>query len=307
MNLQHYFSHNPVLLKESIENLITDQNGIYVDVTFGGGGHSSALLKKLDRKATLIALDKDQEAIKKNLIKDKRFHLFHENFIYIKRILNRYHIKKVSGILADLGISSHQIENPMRGFSYRLKNCILDMRMNQNDIYSAQYVLNKYSKNKLFHMFSEYGEFRNARRIVEKILKKRFKQPIKTTSDLMNIFFLKKVSFEKKRRFFARIFQSIRIEVNNEINFLKDFLIESSNLLLPGGRIAMISYHSVEDRIIKYFFKTGILNQRKGYIVNKKNMIPFKMIHKKVIRPNHLEIKNNPRSRSAGLRIAEKL
>ncbi|WP_185870706.1 16S rRNA (cytosine(1402)-N(4))-methyltransferase RsmH [Blattabacterium cuenoti] len=311
MNLQHYsYYHNPVLLKESIENLITDKNGIYVDVTFGGGGHSSALLKRLDRKAILIALDKDKEAIKNNFIKDERFRLFHDNFIHIKHILNYNHIQKVSGVLADLGISSYQIDNPIRGFSYRF-NCILDMRMNQDDPYSAQYILNKYSKNKLFHIFYEYGEFKNARKIVEKILERRFNKPIKTTFDLMNIFLLKKVSFKRKRRFFSRLFQSLRIEVNNEINCLKHFLLESSKILLPGGRIAIISYHSIEDRIIKYFFKTGIFQKKKEETIiissDKKSMIPFKMIHKKIIKPNSLEIINNPRSRSARLRIAEKL
>ncbi|WP_185851781.1 16S rRNA (cytosine(1402)-N(4))-methyltransferase RsmH [Blattabacterium cuenoti] len=307
MNLRHdFYSHNPVLLKESIENLITDKNGIYVDVTFGGGGHSYALLKRLDKRATLIALDKDKEAIKNNFIKDERFHLFHDNFIHIKHILNCNHIKKVSGLLADLGISSLQIENPLRGFSYRLRNCILDMRMNQDDPYSAQYIINKYSKDKLFHMFYEYGEFKNAKKIVKKILRERFNKPIKTTFDLKKIFFLKKVSFKEKKNFFSRLFQSLRIEVNNEINFLKNLLIESSKIMQKGGRIAIISYHSIEDRIVKSFFKTGFFLKKKGIINIHNDMIPFRMIHKKVIKPNRLEIINNPRSRSARLRIAEK-
>ncbi|AFJ90691.1 16S rRNA (cytosine(1402)-N(4))-methyltransferase RsmH [Blattabacterium sp. (Blaberus giganteus)] len=297
MNNQSH--HKSVLTKESIENLITDQNGIYVDATFGGGGHSYAILKKLNKKATLIALDQDKESIKKNWIEDKRFHLFHNNFIHIRDILNRNHIGKVSGILADLGISSLQIDNPERGFSNQL-NCILDMRMNQESSYSAQNVINECSREELFHIFYEYGEFKNAKKIVDKIFKKRFKKNITTTSDLIHLFFIKG-SFKKRKKFFARLFQSIRIEVNNEINILKNFLLESSRILFPGGRIAMISYHSIEDRIIKYFFKKGI-------IINKKKLktLPFRMIHKKVIKPNIQEIINNPRSRSAKLRIAEK-
>ncbi|WP_185863463.1 16S rRNA (cytosine(1402)-N(4))-methyltransferase RsmH [Blattabacterium cuenoti] len=298
MNFQYH--HKPVLIKESIENLITDQNGIYVDATFGGGGHSYELLKKLNKKATLIALDQDKESIKKNWIKDKRFHLFHNNFIHIRDILNQNCIDKVSGILVDLGISSYQIDNPIRGFSNRF-NCILDMRMNQESFYSAQNVLNESSKEKLFHIFSEYGEFKNAKKIVNKILKKRLIKNITTTLDLTHIFFIKG-SFKKRKRFFSRLFQSIRIEVNNEINILKNFLLESSKIIFPKGRIAVISYHSIEDRIIKYFLKKGI-------IINKINLnpLPFRMIHKKVIKPSYQEIIKNPRSRSARLRIAEKI
>ncbi|WP_341660601.1 16S rRNA (cytosine(1402)-N(4))-methyltransferase RsmH [Blattabacterium cuenoti] len=293
------YNHEPVLLEESIKNLITNPNGIYVDTTFGGGGHSDAILKKLNQKGTLIALDQDQESIKRNLIIDKRFHLFHNNFIHIRNILNQNRIDKVSGILVDLGISSLQIDNPIRGFSNRY-NCILDMRMNQESLYSAQHVINEYSKQELFHIFYEYGEFKNARKIAEKIFKTRLKKNIKTAFDLVHLFFIKG-SFKKRKRFFARLFQSIRIEVNNEINVLKDFLLESSKILLTGGRIAVISYHSIEDRIIKYFFKKGIIIDKINF-----KTLPFRMIHKKVIKPSFQEIINNPRSRSAKLRIAEK-
>ncbi|WP_341653237.1 16S rRNA (cytosine(1402)-N(4))-methyltransferase RsmH [Blattabacterium cuenoti] len=293
------YHHVPVLLEESIEKLITNPNGIYVDTTFGGGGHSDAILKKLNQKGTLIALDQDQESIKRNLILDKRFHLFHNNFIHIRDILNQNRIDKVSGILVDLGISSLQIDNPIRGFSNR-SNCILDMRMNQESLYSAQHVINEYSKQELFHIFYEYGEFKNAKKIAEKIFKTRLKKNIKTALDLVRIFFIKG-SFKKRKRFFARLFQSIRIEVNNEINVLKNFLLESSKILLTGGRIAVISYHSIEDRIIKYFFKKGIIIDKINF-----KTLPFRMIHKKVIKPSFQEIINNPRSRSARLRIAEK-
>ncbi|WP_341659294.1 16S rRNA (cytosine(1402)-N(4))-methyltransferase RsmH [Blattabacterium cuenoti] len=185
------YHHEPVLLEESIENLITNPNGIYVDTTFGGGGHSDAILKKLNQKGTLIALDQDQESIKRNLIIDKRFHLFHNNFIHIRDILNQNRIDKVSGILVDLGISSLQIDNPIRGFSNR-SNCILDMRMNQESLYSAQHVINECSKQELFHIFYEYGEFKNARKIAEKIFKTRLKKNIKTAMDLVHLFFIKR-------------------------------------------------------------------------------------------------------------------
>ncbi|ACY40402.1 S-adenosyl-methyltransferase MraW [Blattabacterium sp. (Blattella germanica) str. Bge] len=301
MGFQHfYYHHEPVLLKESIENLITDKNGIYVDATFGGGGHSYAILKKLNKRGILIALDQDKESIKRNFIKDKRFHLFHNNFIHIRDILNQNHIEKVSGILVDLGLSSLQIDNPTRGFSNQW-NCTLDMRMNQESSYSAQNVINECSKKELFHIFYEYGEFKNAKKIVEKILKKRFQKNITNTLDLSNLFFIHG-SFKKRKRFLARLFQSIRIEVNNEINILKDFLLESSKIILPGGRIAVISYHSIEDRITKYFLKEEFLIKKMNF-----KTLPFRMIHKKVIKPSFQEIIRNPRSRSARLRIAEKV
>ena len=302
MRFQHSYHHRPVLLKESVENLITDKNGIYVDATFGDGGHSFSILKQLNQKGIVIAIDQDKESIKRNFIHDKRLHLFHKNFIHIYDILNKNHIKKVSGILIDLGVSSLQIKNPERGFSNQL-NCYLDMRMNQDSSYSAQNVLNESSKEKLFRIFSEYGEFNNVSKIVKKILNRRIKKKITTTLDLINIFFIRG-SFKKKKRFFARLFQSIRIEVNNEINILNDFLLKSSKILIKGGRMSVISYHSLEDRIIKNFFKKGILikNNKNNFL----NPIPFRMMHKKVIKPSFEEITENPRSRSARLRIAEK-
>ncbi|WP_185868693.1 16S rRNA (cytosine(1402)-N(4))-methyltransferase RsmH [Blattabacterium cuenoti] len=285
------YYHQPVLLKESVENFLTDKNGVYIDATFGGGGHSSYILENLDEKAMLIAFDQDKEAVMKNCIKDPRLHLFHANFIHVNEILKKKNIKQVTGILLDLGYSSFQIDNPSRGFSNRY-DCILDMRMNQENIYSAQDIINNYSKRKLSKIFKEYGDFKNASRIADRIMKKRNKKRIITSFDLMNIFYING-SFSKRKRFFSRLFQSIRIEVNDEINILKSFLLKSSTILLKGGRIAVISYHSIEDRIAKLFFK--IKNQD----------IPFRMIHKKVIKPKIKEIKTNSRSRSAKLRIAE--
>ncbi|WP_185883117.1 16S rRNA (cytosine(1402)-N(4))-methyltransferase RsmH [Blattabacterium cuenoti] len=292
--------HISVLVKESIEKLITDKNGIYIDATFGGGGHSHAILNRLDQKATLIAMDQDIDAVKRNLIKDKRFHLFHTNFIHIEDILKKKQIEKVSGILVDLGPSYFQITNPKRGFSNQL-NCMLDMRMNQESNYSAKHIINEYSKNQLSQLFQKYGEFNNAKEIANKILKKRIKKEIITTFDLKNIFFIKGSS-KSKKRFFARLFQSIRIEVNNEINLFQDFLFKSKNIISPGGRMAIISYHSIEDRIAKFFFKNRMFFMKKNDI----SRFSFKMIHKKVIKPSVPEIKKNPRSRSAKLRVAEK-
>lgn len=301
-NKKNFLWHKPVLLNESINNLVTDKNGIYVDATFGLGGHSNAILNKLDKNGILIAFDQDEDSIEKNIIKDKRFNLFHENFINIKNFLyDKYSIKKVSGILADLGVSSFQINDPNRGFSNKI-NCILDMRMNRKIGLSAQEVINKYSKIELSNIFKKYGQFLNPKKIVKKILDKRTKKKIITSMDLINLF-PKYGSFKIRKRFLSRLFQSIRIEVNNELNSLIVLLIESSKILVPMGRIAIISYHSLEDRIVKKFFKKKIF-----FIKEKKiNFVsPFNMIHKKVIKPTIEEINKNPRSRSAKLRIAEK-
>ncbi len=294
MNINNLF-HKPVLLKEVIKNLIINKNGIYVDATFGLGGHSKAILDKLDKNGHLIAIDQDKESIKYNKIKDPRFMLVNNNFSEIKNILNK---KKVSGILLDLGLSSFQIEHSNRGFSHQL-NEILDMRINQESKYYAKDVINKSSRKKLFKIFREYGDFKNCKNIVDKILKNRIKNKIENTFDLKKIFFIKG-SFRKKKNFFSRLFQSIRIEVNNEIGNLKKFLINSIDYILPKGRILIISYHSLEDRIIKNFFKKGILCEKIFTIY------PFLSIHKKVIKPDVEELLKNPRSRSARLRVAEK-
>ncbi|WP_185864668.1 16S rRNA (cytosine(1402)-N(4))-methyltransferase RsmH [Blattabacterium cuenoti] len=293
------YHHQSVLIKESIENLITDKNGIYVDATFGGGGHSYAILNKLSKNGILIALDQDKDSIKMNCIQDKRLHLFHSNFIQIKNILKKKNIPKVSGILVDLGMSSYQLDNVERGFSNQ-HNCIMDMRMNKESSYSAINVLNESSREKLLYIFRKYGEFKNANIISKKIIKERSKKNMIFSSDLVNIFFIKG-NFYKRKRFLSRIFQSIRIEVNNEIHALENLLLESSKIIFPKGRIAVISYHSIEDRITKYFFKKGFLMEKIF------QPIPFRMIHKKVIKPSYKEIINNTRSRSARLRIAEKI
>ncbi|WP_185873492.1 16S rRNA (cytosine(1402)-N(4))-methyltransferase RsmH [Blattabacterium cuenoti] len=292
--------HIPVLLEESINNLITDKNGIYVDATYGLGGHSYSILKKLEKKSILIAIDQDKDSIKKNFIIDKRFYLFHNNFINIKDILNLFSLKKISGMIVDLGLSSFQIENLSKGFSIK-ENCILDMRMNQeSNSFNAKNVINEYSEEKLCSILKEYGDFKNAKKIVKKILDKRITKEINTSYDLKNIFLIKG-SFKKRKRFFSRLFQSIRIEVNNEISMLKKLLYISHELILSGGRLVIISYHSIEDRIVKNFLKKGI------FLRKKINYKPFKIINKKVIKPTVNELKSNSRSRSAKLRVAERL
>ncbi|WP_185877564.1 16S rRNA (cytosine(1402)-N(4))-methyltransferase RsmH [Blattabacterium cuenoti] len=296
--------HIPVLLKETIKYLITDINGIYIDATFGLGGHSSAILNKLSKNATLIAFDQDKKSIEKNLIKDKRFYLFHNNFVYIKKFLsNNKLLGKISGILVDLGLSYFQIKDYKRGFSNQI-HCTLDMRMNQESCYSAQNVINDLSEDKLIYILREYGDFKNAKKIAKKILQYRNRKKILTSSDLKNIFFISG-SFKRRKNFFSRLFQSIRIEVNDEINLLKKFLFQLNEILMLGGRIVILSYHSVEDRLIKNFLKkrlSSMINYNNNY-----DLFSFKMINKKVIKPTIKEINKNPRSRSAKLRIGEKI
>lgn len=305
-NNKNFLYHQPVLLIETINGLITDPSGVYVDATFGGGGHSKEIIKKLNNKAKLIAIDQDYDSIKNNFIIDKRFYLFHNNFKNIKNILKILNINKVSGILVDLGISSYQINTPNRGFSIRY-NTKLDMRMNINSKNSAKKIIYKYSVKKLSNIFKIYGDFKNHKMIALKIIKARKTKNINTTYDLMNLFQIN-MPFKKKVKFFAKLFQAIRIEVNDEIESLKIFLIESVNLLKKYGRLVIISYHSIEDKLVKNFFKYGIFDINKKLRENllNNNKSNLLQIHKKVIKPSIEEINHNPRSRSACLRIAEK-
>lgn len=296
--------HIPSLLKFSIDSLITNISGIYVDGTFGGGGHSKEILNRINNKGKLLAIDQDENAIKYNNIIDERFTLFHDNFRKIKKILKSQKIKKVSGFLLDLGVSWYQFDHFERGFSIR-SNQNLDMRMNSNLEKSAKNIINQYSEYDLYKIFYNYGQLRNCRNIAKKIVEKRIKKTINTTYDLIKLF---KIKFPiKKNRFLSKLFQSIRIEVNDEINSLKDFLIQSVDLLDNLGRIVIISYHSVEDRLVKNFFKTFSFdgNIKKDLFGNNLNKIH--QIHRKVIKPDDNEINYNPRSRSARLRIAEKI
>lgn len=297
--------HVPVLLLQSINNLITNTSGIYIDATFGGGGHSNFILKKINSNGKLISFDQDEDSIINNKINDKRFELININFKKLKEILNIKNIDSVSGILIDLGISSHQINTPERGFSIRY-NSELDMRMDKKSNISAKYVVNNYSINSLKKIFFEYGDLKNYNFIANRIVNKRLKKPINTTFELKNLFC--KVNNKKNIKFLARLFQSIRIEVNNEINNLKSFLFMAEKLLEKKGRIVVISYHSIEDKLVKIFFKNGNFenNIKKDIFGNNKNNPKLHQIHSKAIKPKIDEINKNPRARSARLRIAEK-
>jgi len=289
--------HIPVLLDEILSFLVKEKNGIYIDTTFGGGGHSLSLLNKLSNKGRVIAFDKDIDSIKNNNILDARFNLIKTNYRFIKKKIKLFNINKVSGILADLGISSHQINSPKRGFSIRY-NSLLDMRMDTYKKINAQHIINNYSYNELYNLLIRFGEVKNAKNISKLILKHRKKKSIKYTFDIINILNI----FNKKNKFLSKIFQSLRIEVNNEINALKYLLKNSLSILKPGCRIAVISYHSIEDRIVKKFLKTGNFNGDEYG----NNFSPLILLEPRIIFSSKEEKKENNRSRSAILRIAEK-
>lgn len=295
--------HNSVMLKECINGLNINPNGVYVDATFGGGGHSQAILNNLS-DGILYSFDQDIDA-HQNILSDQRFKFIKSNFRHIKKFLKIEGIKKIDGLLADLGVSSHQIDSPKRGFSIRYNEKI-DMRMNMEISQSAATILNEYSKEKLSEMFRRYGEFTNSNMIANKIVSFRKSSEIVNTNDL--ILSLKNLTPKsKKNKFLARIFQAVRIEVNDELSCLEDLLNSCNELLKTNARIVIISYHSLEDRIVKNFFKKGNVEGKlvKDFFGNIENN--FRQINNKIIYPSEQEILNNPRSRSAKLRIAEKL
>ena len=295
--------HNPVLLNESIFGLNINPSGIYVDVTYGGGGHSQEILKNLNSKGKLIAFDQDQDAIE-NKSNDSRLNLVKSNFKYLNNFLNYFQIKEIDGLLADFGISSHQIDNKNRGFSTRF-NSELDMRMNKTQKIDAKIIINDYDEDQLEYIFKNFGELKNYKKVTEKIISERTKRSIDTTGDLKKILApLVKVKDENK--FLAQVFQSIRIEVNDELEVISNLLSDSSKYIKKGGRLVCISYHSLEDRIVKKFIQNGgYNNQVESDFYGNKNVI-FKKIGK-MITPSSEEIKLNNRSRSAKLRIAEKI
>ena len=295
--------HNPVLLNESISGLNINPSGIYVDVTYGGGGHSQEILKNLNSKGKLIAFDQDQDAIE-NKTNDFRLNLVKSNFKYLNNFLNYFQIKEIDGLLADFGISSHQIDNKERGFSTRFDS-ELDMRMNSTQIINAKIIVNDYDKDQLEYIFKNFGELKNYKKVTEKIISERTKKSIDTTGDLKKILApLVKVRDENK--FLAQVFQSIRIEVNDELEVIRTLLSDSSKYIKKGGRLVCISYHSLEDRIVKKFIQNGGYNNEvESDFYGNKNVI-FKKIGK-MITPSSEEIKLNNRSRSAKLRIAEKI
>jgi 16S rRNA (cytosine1402-N4)-methyltransferase len=295
--------HNPVLLKETVDGLNIVEDGVYVDVTFGGGGHSREILKRLGKKGKLFAFDQDSDALE-NKIEDERFTLIHENFRFIKRFLRFYGVKEVDGILADFGVSSHQFDVAERGFSTRFE-ADLDMRMNQQSKLSAYHVVNDYEEEQLKNVLLQYGELRSAPAMASLIVSSRASEPIKTSEQLKNI--LKKFLPPKhENKVLAQIYQAIRIEVNQEIEALKELLLQTPDLLKKGGRLSLISYHSLEDRLVKRFIRNGMFEGEPERDVFGNFEVPLKKVGKLIV-PSKEEIKINNRARSAKLRIAEKL
>jgi 16S rRNA (cytosine1402-N4)-methyltransferase len=294
--------HNPVLLHASVDGLNINPDGIYVDVTFGGGGHSKEILSRLGPNGKLFAFDQDEDALA-NALPDERFTLINENFRFIKRFLRFYGVKEVDGILGDLGVSSHQFDVPERGFSTRF-DAELDMRMSQKNDLNAYRVVNEYDEANLKRVFLDYGELKNAPALARTIVEARENKLIKTTDELKEV--LAKFLPERVRnKILAQIYQAIRIEVNQEMDVLKEFLEQSLEILKPGGRLSVISYHSLEDRLVKRFIKNGMFEGEPERDFYGNFSVPFKTIGKLIV-PDHTEIKINNRARSAKLRIAEK-
>jgi 16S rRNA (cytosine1402-N4)-methyltransferase len=295
--------HNPVLLHETVDGLNIKPDGVYVDVTFGGGGHSKEILKRLGSNGKLFAFDQDEDAIA-NALPDERFTLIHENFRYIKRFLRFHGIKQVDGILADLGVSSHQFDVPERGFSTRFE-ADLDMRMSKRNELDAYKVINEYDEVNLKRVFLDYGELKVAPALARTIVEAREKRDIKTSEELKTV--LAKYLPEKvKNKVLAQIYQAIRIEVNQEMEVLKEFLEQSLEILKPEGRLSVISYHSLEDRLVKRFMKNGMFEGEPERDFFGNFSVPFKLVGKLIV-PTEEEIKINNRARSAKLRIAEKI
>jgi len=296
--------HVSVLLKESVDGLDIHRDGIYVDVTFGGGGHSKEILSRLGNKGHLYGFDQDKYS-EKNILPDIKFTFVRSNFRYLTHFMDWYGVKRIDGLLADLGVSSIHFDDDSRGFSFRFAGN-LDMRMNKRDGKTATDILNTYSEKELTDIFDLYGELKKSSSISHAIVRTRKQKDVRTIQDFLNIlepFILK----GKEKKQLAQAFQAVRIEVNKELDALKEMLIQAKQLLKSGGRIAVITYHSLEDRLVKTFFKTGnfygaIEKDLYGNILS-----PFKIINHRVIVPNDEEIKRNPRSRSAKLRIAEKI
>lgn len=295
--------HIPVLLPESISALDINSKGIYVDVTFGGGGHSKEILKHLDKEGHLFGFDQDADA-ERNIIDDSRFTFVRSNFRYLKNFLRYHNIPKVDGILADLGVSSHHFDAEERGFSFRF-NSKLDMRMNTRASLSAVEVINNYEENRLADIFYLYGELKNSRRLASTIVKARESKKIETVEQLIQLItplFRK----GKENKEFAKVFQAIRIEVNKEMDALRDFLESAKEMLKPEGRLVVITYHSLEDRMVKNFIRSGNIEGKVETDFFGNRLTPFEAVNNRVITPTDLELERNSRSRSAKLRIAKK-
>lgn len=292
--------HNPVLLNECIQGLNIKENGVYVDVTFGGGGHSREILKHLGPDGRLFGFDQDKDA-QRNALEDERFVLIPENFRFISRFLRFHQIKKVDGILADLGVSSFQFDSPERGFSTRF-DAELDMRMNQADQLSAKEILNTYSEEQLANLFYNYGELRGSRGMASAIVNARKKQLINSSFELVGVL-QKFLPAKRKNKILAQIFQALRIEVNQEMEALQEFLLQVPELLNHEGRLCVISYHSLEDRLVKRFIRTGLFEGEPDRDMYGNYSVPLKKVNG-LIMPSKGEIEENNRARSAKLRIA---
>lgn len=296
--------HVPVLLKESVDGLDIKPDGVYIDVTFGGGGHSKEILTRLGKKGHLYSFDQDADA-EKNIVNDDRFTFVRSNFRYIKNWMRYYEVDKIDGLLADLGVSSHHLDDENRGFSFRYE-APLDMRMNKRAGQTAADILNNYSEEQIADILYIYGELKNARRIASAIVKSRQSKRVETTGDLLNAttgLFAK----ERAKKEMAKLFQALRIEVNHEMDALKDMLNGAQDLLKEGGRLSVITYHSLEDRIVKNFIKAGNAEGKVNQDFFGRIEAPFRAVNNKIVVPDESEQESNPRSRSAKLRIAEKV
>ncbi len=295
--------HNPVLLKKSVDDLVTNPSGIYVDCTFGGGGHSREILSRLSDKGKLYGFDQDLDALKNN-IEDSRFTLINQNFRFLENALMMYGVTKVDGILADFGVSSHQFDQAERGFSTR-SDAPLDMRMNVMQMLDAKKVINEYEEEHLADILYQYGEIRESRKLAKEIVNSRKLKPIETTEDLKKLFSY--IPQFKQNKVYAQIFQAIRIEVNKELEVIKELLVQAHRILKPNGRLVAISYHSLEDRLVKRFLKNGMFEGEPARDIYGNYSKTFDLLQTKAVVPGDEEIKENSRARSAKLRTGIKL
>jgi 16S rRNA (cytosine1402-N4)-methyltransferase len=298
--------HVPVMLQEVIDGLSIQPEGIYVDCTFGGGGHSRAILQRLNEQGKLVVFDQDEDA-RRNVPEDDRILFLPHNFRHLQRMLRLHRMFPVNGILADLGVSSHQFDEAERGFSTRFEG-ELDMRMDQRQSFTAYQVISSYSEERLHRLFEQYGEVTNAKTLAKTIVSLRHAVPLKTIANFKSA--LSGIAKGNPNKYFAQVFQALRIEVNDEMGALKELLEQAPAVMKPGGRIAVITFHSLEDRLVKNFFKKGSFEERHDdnpFEQTEKTISPFRLVNKKPIVAGSEELKRNPRSRSAKLRIAERL
>lgn len=295
--------HIPVLLTQSVDGLITRPEGTYVDVTFGGGGHSREILRRLSPDGHLLSFDQDEDA-ERNIVDDQRFTFVRSNFRYLRNFLRYHQVEEVDGILADLGVSSHHFDDSERGFSFRFDGA-LDMRMNKRAGMTAADIVNTYDEERLANVFYLFGELKNSRKLAAALAKARTSQPIATIGQFLDVV---KPLFgrEREKKELAKVFQALRIEVNHEMDALKEMLAAATQALRPGGRLVVITYHSLEDRLVKNLMKTGNVEGKEDKDFFGRVNTPFRLVNNKVIVPDQDEVERNPRSRSAKLRIAEK-